>query len=318
MGVVYKARQVKLNRVVALKVILTGGHAGEQELARFVTEAEAVAQLQHPHIVQIHEVGEHDGLPFFSLEFVSGGSLAQKLGGTPLPPEQTAPLAEAVARAVHAAHRAGIVHRDLKPGNVLLAPSLLPSAVALGTGPGATERFEPKVTDFGLAKRLDVEGAGRTQTGAILGTPSYMASEQARGTKESVGPAADVYALGAILYECLTGRPPFRAATLLETLQQVVCDEPVPPRQLNAGVPRDLEIVCLRCLQKDPGRRYGSAADLADDLQRWRAGEPVQARPARAWERALAWVRRRPALAALLLVSGVAALALVALGVGLY
>jgi hypothetical protein len=297
MGVVYKALQVRLNRLVALKMILAGTHASDQDLARFITEAEAAARLAHPGIVQVYEVGEHDGLPFFSLEFVAGGSLAQKLGGTPLPAEQAAPLVEAVARAVQAAHQAGIVHRDLKPANVLLAPSALPSAVALGAGPAPAERFEPKVTDFGLAKRLDVEGAGRTQSGAVLGTPSYMAPEQARGMK--VGPAADVYALGAILYECLTGRPPFKAATLLETLQQVACDEPVPPRQLNAGVPRDLETVCLKCLQKEPHKRYASAAALAEDLRRYREGKPITARPVGLLERGWKAVWRRPLVAAL-------------------
>src|SRR5262245_4003610 len=231
MGVVYKARQVGLNRLVALKMVLAGGYAGPEALARFRSEAEAIAALQHPNIVQIHEVGESGGLPYFSLEYCPGGSLAQKLDGTPLPPKQAAELVETLARAMHAAHQAGVVHRDLKPANVLLA--------ADGT---------PKVTDFGLAKRLDT-GDGPTKSGAVMGTPSYMAPEQAADGK-AVGPAADVYALGAILYELLTGRPPFRAATSLDTILQVVSEDPVPPSRLNAQAPRDLETACLKCLEK--------------------------------------------------------------------
>ena len=239
MGVVYKARQVKLGRLVALKMILSGGHAGEADLARFRTEAEAIARLQHPNIVQIYEVGEHGGLPFFSLEFCGGGSLEKKRGGTPLPPAEAAVLVETLARAMQAAHEKGVIHRDLKPANVLLA-----------------EDGTPKITDFGLAKKLDE--AGQTASGAVMGTPSYMAPEQAGG--QAVGPLADVYALGAVLYECLTGRPPFKAATNLDTILQVVSDEPVPPAQLQPKTPRDLETICLKCLHKDPEKRYPSAA----------------------------------------------------------
>jgi hypothetical protein len=282
MGVVYQARHLQLNRLVALKMILAGSHAGPEELARFRTEAEAVARLQHPNIVQIYEVGEHEGRPYFSLEFCPGGSLDKELAGTPLQPREAAALAERLTRAVAAAHKKGIVHRDLKPANVLLA-----------------ENGVPKITDFGLAKRLD--GAGQTASGAILGTPSYMAPEQAEG-KRAVGPAADVYALGAILYELLTGRPPFRAATALDTLLQVVGGEPVPVRQLQPKVPRDLETICHKCLQKEPSKRYGSAADLAEDLRRFRAGELIRARPVGALERAWRWGRRNPALAALVAV----------------
>jgi WD40 repeat protein len=259
MGVVYQARHLKLNRIVGLKVILGGGHAGAADLDRFRTEAEAIARLQHPHIVQVFEVGEHDGLPFLSLEFCPGGSLDKKLAGTPLPPAEAAVLVEKLARAMHAAHQKGVIHRDLKPANVLL-----------------TEDGTPKITDFGLAKKLDE--AGQTQSGAVLGTPSYMAPEQAGG-KRKVGPAADVYALGAILYECLTGRPPFKAATTMDTLHQVLESEPVPPVQLNARVPRDLETVCLKCLDKTPAKRYPGAAELADDLGRWQRGEAVRAQP---------------------------------------
>jgi serine/threonine-protein kinase len=258
MGVVYKARQVKLDRVVALKMVLSGEHAGRAELARFRIEAEAVARLQHPNIVQVFEVGEAGGRPFFSLEFCPGGSLAERLRGTPLPALEAARLVETLARAMDAAHRAGVVHRDLKPANVLLS--------ADGT---------PKVTDFGLAKRLH-DSAGQTATGAVLGTASYMAPEQAEARKD-VGPAADVYALGAILYECLTGRPPFQAATTLDTILQVVSDDPVPPRQLNPAVPRDLGAVCSKCLQKDPRRRYEGARALADDLACFAEGDPVAA-----------------------------------------
>jgi hypothetical protein len=288
MGVVYKARQVGLNRVVALKMVLAGPHADAARLARFRTEGEAVARLRHPNIVTIHEVGEHHGCPFFSLEFCPGGSLDRKLAGTPLGPHEAAALVETLARAMQAAHSAHVIHRDLKPANVLLDSD--------GT---------PKITDFGLARKLDE--VGQTQTGALMGTPAYMAPEQAQGGKE-VGPAADVYALGAILYECLTGRPPFKAANVLETLLQVKTAEPVPPRQLNARVPRDLETICLKCLSKGPARRYASAVDLADDLHRFREGAPITARP-RSWAaRAWAAVRSRPLLstcAALLLVAGV-------------
>jgi hypothetical protein len=290
MGVVYKARHVQLNRLVALKMILAGSHAGETELARFRVEAEAVARLQHPGIVQIYEVGESEGKPFFSLEFVEGGSLSAKLGGVPLPARRAAELVAALAGAVDAAHRKGIVHRDLKPANVLLT--------ADGT---------PKITDFGLAKRLDA--AGQTATGAVMGTPSYMAPEQAMGKKD-IGPAADVYALGAILYELLMGRPPFLGAEALDTLRQVVSDEPVPPSRSNHRVPHDLETICLKCLHKEPKKRYGSARELAEDLGRWLAGEPIAARPVGQAERLWRWARRHVRL----LVS-LAAFALVAFGV---
>jgi serine/threonine-protein kinase len=258
MGVVYRARQTKLNRLVALKMVLAGGHAGEADLARFVTEAEAIARLQHPNIVQIYEVGEFGGLPFFSLEFCHGGSLDKKLAGTPMSPREAAALVETLARAMHAAHEKGVIHRDLKPANVLLAA-------------GDT----PKVTDFGLAKKLDE--AGQTASGAIMGTPSYMAPEQAGGKSKEIGPATDVYALGAILYELLTGRPPFKAAMSLDTILQVVSDEPVPPRRLQSRTPKDLDAICLKCLEKDPHKRYPSAAALAEDLARFRCGEPVTA-----------------------------------------
>jgi WD40 repeat protein len=283
MGVVYRARQVKLNRVVALKMILAGGHAGAAELQRFRAEAEILGQLRHPHIVQIYSVGDQGGRPYFALEFVEGGSLAQKLDGRPLPPAEAAGLIEKVAQGMHAAHTAGIIHRDLKPANILMMDD------------GA-----PKITDFGLARKVDA-GRGKTQTGAILGTPSYMPPEQAQGRKE-IGPAADVYALGAILYELLTGRPPFKAATTLDTVMAVITDEVTPPRRRQPQTPRDLETICLKCLHKDPRRRYASALALAEDLRRFQAGEPILARRASPWERGWRWLRRRPAVAAALVV----------------
>ena len=294
MGVVYKARQVGLNRLVALKMILAGPYASEEGRARFRAEAEAVAALRHPNIVQIHEIGECGGAPYFALEYVEGGTLAQKLGGAPQPARRAAETVETLARAVASAHQRGVVHRDLKPANVLLT--------AEGT---------LKIADFGLAKRLE-ENAGQTRTGEVVGTPSYMAPEQAAGKRKEIGTAVDVYALGAILYETLTGRPPFRAESSLETLQQVLVDEPVPPRRLQPRAPRDLELIALKCLRKRPRDRYPDAEALADDLRRFRSNEPVRARPAPPWERAAKWARRRPAAAALLLAAVLAVIALLA------
>jgi serine/threonine protein kinase len=277
MGVVYRARQVRLGRVVALKMIRDGGLAGPEQIRRFRAEAEAVARLQHPHVVQVYEVGDCAGRPYFSLEYVDGGTLAERLRGLPQPPRAAAQTVATLARAVQAAHERGVVHRDLKPGNILLT--------ADGT---------PKVSDFGLAKRLEGASA-HTQTGAVLGTPSYMAPEQAGGRSRVIGPPADIYALGAILYGMLTGRPPFLGTTPLDTLHQVAADEAVRPSRLQPKVPRDLDTICLKCLEKDPGRRYGSARELAEDLDRFLAGEPVRARPAGRWERLGKWARRWPA-----------------------
>jgi tRNA A-37 threonylcarbamoyl transferase component Bud32 len=275
MGVVYKARQKKLNRLVALKMILAGAHAAPAHLVRFRCEAEAVAQLQHPHIVQIYEIGETDRKPFFSLEYVDGGSLAQYLAGTPQPPPLAAQLTEKLARAVDYAHRRGIIHRDLKPANVLL-----------------TADKTPKITDFGLAKHLEGDGQGQTQSGALVGTPSYMAPEQAAGWTKKIGPPTDVYALGVILYEMLTGRPPFRAASLMDTLEQVRFQEPIPPSRLHPKLPRDLETICLKCLEKEPHKRYASAEALAGDLRHFLASEPIQARPPNLISRTWLWCHR--------------------------
>jgi serine/threonine protein kinase len=262
MGVVYRARQLKANRLVALKMIRTIEHTTPQERLRFQIEAEAVARLQHPHIVQLYEVGEAQGQPYFSLEFCDGGTLSDQLKKHRPSPREAAELIETLARAMQYAHLRGVVHRDLKPGNVLLA---------------GAERM-PKITDFGLAKRIDAQARDVSQSGAIMGTASYMAPEQAAGKVRDTGPAADVYALGAVLYECLTGRPPFEGPWHL-VLVSVVSDEPVPPSRLGAKVPRDLETICLKCLQKEPARRYESALALADDLRCFRGNRPIQARP---------------------------------------
>jgi formylglycine-generating enzyme required for sulfatase activity len=306
MGVVYRARQLKANRLVALKMIRAVEHATPQERLRFQIETEAVARLQHPHIVQMYEAGEVRGQPYFSLEFCDGGTLGEQLKGQRPSPREAAALIETLARAMHYAHLRGVVHRDLKPGNVLLAS---PAASAPGGPRGANATPLAKITDFGLAKRIDAEAREVSQSGAILGTGAYMAPEQAAGKVRDTGPAADVYALGALLYECLTGRPPFEGPPHV-VLVRVLNDEPVQPARLAPKVPRDLETICLKCLSKEPARRYASAEALADDLRRFLTDEPVRARPAGRVERALKWMKRRPALAALL---GVTLLALVAL-----
>jgi WD40 repeat protein len=313
MGVVDLARHLGLGRPVALKMVLAGACAGPDELQRFRAEAEVAARLQHPNLVTVHEVGRHHGQPYFTLEYMGGGSLARSLGGQPLPAREAAALVAVLVAAVAHAHRHGVIHRDLKPANILLRrraeASGPPEAAAGGFQEAA---YEVKIADFGLAKRVG-PGAALTASGAVLGTPSYMAPEQAAGKGREVGPAADVYALGAILYECLTGRPPFRAATAVDTLLQVLTAEPVPVRRLQPGVPRDLETVCLKCLERQPQRRYGSAAELADDLRRFLAGEPVRARPVRLPGRLLKWVNRQPLVAGL--AGAVVAAVLAGLGV---
>jgi serine/threonine-protein kinase len=280
MGVVYLARQCSLKRLVALKMILAGLHADSAARVRFRTEAEAVARLQHPNIVQIYEVGEYDGRPFLSLEYVDGGNLLRKVAGTAQPEREAAGLVETLARAVHYTHQRGILHRDLKPTNVLVT--------ADGT---------PKVADFGLAKVLDADG-GPTRSETLLGTPNYMAPEQAAGNTKKVGASADVYSLGAILYELLTGRAPFQGPTPLHTLEQVRSQEPVPPRRRQRSVSVDLETICLKCLEKAPGKRYPTAEALADDLRCFLEGQPIQARPVPVWQRFWRSARRRPALVA--------------------
>jgi len=279
MGVVYKARDLRLGRIVAIKTIAEAQHATTEQLGRFLAEAEVVARLQHPHIIQIHTIGEHQGRPYFSLEFAGGGSLARRLAEGPLAAKAAAELAETLARAVHAAHRGGIVHRDLKPSNVLLTADQV-----------------PKIADFGLAKLLGGDSL-RTLSGQALGTPSYMAPEQAEGRSKQAGPAADVYALGAILYHTLVGRPPFVGGSAIETLKLVVSTEVVPPRRQRPGVPRDLETICLKCLEKDPRRRYASALDLAADLERFGEGRPIVARPVGSIGRLWRWGWRNPKLA---------------------
>ncbi|MBX9580983.1 MAG: protein kinase, partial [Gemmataceae bacterium] len=288
-GVVYRAKEARTGRTVAVKVFRGGALASPAERERFRAEAQLAAHLRHPHVVTVYAVGGPDDLPFYAMEYLPGGSLAARLDGTPADPKAAAELVRAVAAGVEYAHFRKLVHRDLKPGNVLLDD---------GPGPFGT----PKVSDFGTA-RLLAPAASPTPTQAVIGTPSYMAPEQAAGRSREVGPAADVYALGAILYELLTGRPPFRGETVLETLQQVQSRDPVPPRQLRPGLPRDLETVCLKCLEKDPRRRYATARELADDLDRFLGGRPVVARPVGPVGRAHRAARRNPAVAASLLLT---------------
>jgi hypothetical protein len=309
MGVIYKARQHSADRIVALKMISSGAYAGPSELKRFRTEVDAASRLRHPHIVEVYEVGDRHAPPFLALEFMDRGSLADALAGSPMPPRYAAELVELLARAVQTAHEQGIVHRDLKPGNVLLAtppadgdPASLPVVVRL--------LGVPKVTDFGLARRMDADGV-QTRTGAVVGTPNYMAPEQAEGKTRELGPGVDVWSLGAILYECLTGRPPFRGATPMETLDQVRTLDPVPPGKLMAEVPRDLDTICLKALAREPSQRYPSAAALADDLGHFLRGSAISAQPEGALGKAKKWLRRRAALV------GAVAATVVATAIGL-
>jgi serine/threonine-protein kinase len=281
MGVVYQARHLALNRIVALKMILAGSHAGPEQRARFRQEAEAVARLQHANIVQIYDVGECEGHSYLALEYVAGGTLAQKAASTPQQPAWAARLIEALARAIHMAHLKGVIHRDLKPTNILLTPE------------GAA-----KITDFGLARYMD-DDSSLTKTGILLGTPGYMAPEQASGNARHVGPAADIYALGAILYELLTGQPPFRGDTPFQTVDKVLTTEPTPPRRLQPKLPRDVETICMKCLQKRPEQRYATAEALADDLHRFLNDKSITARPVPRAEHVWRWCRRNPWVAGL-------------------
>jgi serine/threonine protein kinase len=306
-GVVYKARHLPSDRVVALKMILAGEFATAAAVERFRREARAAAGLEHPGIVPIYDVGEAGRRPYYTMPFVSGGSLQDRLADGPLPPPLVARLVRQLAEAVQYAHDKGIVHRDLKPRNVLLqpagpapegaTPAATPWLAAGRSGPGDGGGVTPRLADFGLARAA--AGDGLTATGDLLGTPAYMAPEQAAGDTRRTGPCSDVYGLGAVLYALLTGRPPFQAATPLETLRQVRDEEPAPPRRLNPGVPADLETVCLKCLRRDLARRYPSAAALADDLGRFLEGRPVLARPVGRLERGRRWCRRNPAVASL-------------------
>ena len=281
MGIVYKARQMTLNRTVALKMIRSGEFAEEEEKQRFYAEAEAAANLDHPNIVPIYEIGEHQGQYYFSMAYVEGSSLAELIRAHPLPGKNAARYVKILAEAIEYAHKHGILHRDIKPSNVLVSVS-----------------DEPRVTDFGLAKQINRD-SDLTASGQVLGTPSFMPPEQAMGDQKNIGRQSDVYSLGALLYALITGRPPFQADTAVGTIMQVIEGEPVAPRQLNPEIDRDLETICLKCLQKEPDRRYASCQDLADDLVRYQRGEPIKARPISGPAKAWRWFKRNPVVAGL-------------------
>jgi eukaryotic-like serine/threonine-protein kinase len=288
MGVVFRTRQVSLNRTVALKMILGEHFSSASLVQRFQTEAEAAARLEHPNIAPVYEIGIHESQHYFSMRFLEGGTLKQAMAKEKVLPRRAAELMATIARAVHHAHQRGVLHRDLKPGNILL-----------------DAQGEPHVTDFGLAKLLEAD-TDLTRTQALLGTVGYIAPEQASGGAKQLSTAADIFSLGAILYQLLTGRPPFAASNAVETIRQVVEKEPDRPRTLNAEVDSDLETVCLKCLEKEPGRRYDSALALAEDLDRWLQSELILARPRSTFERTIKWVKRKPATATLFAVIGLA------------
>jgi tRNA A-37 threonylcarbamoyl transferase component Bud32 len=298
MGIIFKARQVGLNRIVALKMIRSGELASDADVRRFRLEAEAAANLQHPNIVAIHEVGAYEGHHYFTMDFVEGRNLAQVVNGTPLPARRAAGYTKVIADAIHFAHQRGTLHRDLKPQNVLI-----------------DEADRVRITDFGLAK-LTRADTHLTMTGAVMGSPSYMPPEQARGRQDLEGPASDVYGIGAILYELLTGRPPFRGETAGATLMKVIEEDPIAPSTVNAAVPRDLETICLKCLEKNTDRRYPTARALAEDLARFLAGDPIMARPATAARKVVSWTRRHRWV--IVAAASAAILALAALALGLW
>lgn len=324
MGVVYKARQTGLNRLVALKMLLSVGPVSREDLARFRVEAESLAQLHHPNIVQIYEISEHEGLPYFAMEYVPGPSLAQQMGGAAQAPQAAAHLVEILAGAMSVVHQRGIIHRDLKPANVLLSDEFRvmsdesKNTIRVSHTSHITHDSSliPKITDFGLAKRFEGKGidaahaGAATQTGTVIGTPFYMPPEQARGDISGLGPWTDIYSLGAIFYELLTGRPPIQESNPTLTLMKVLSDDPLPPSHWRRGLSRDLDTICLKCLEKDPIKRYAGAGELAEDLRRFQAGQPIRARPIGFVEHIWRWCRRQPLAATALASTGALGLAL--------